>query len=284
MIISIMSTIGALARNKSFKGLLDAYSGAAVGCSLRRLRTAYSGNCIKVRRASDSAELDIGFVDNVLDTASLETFCSGTDGFVSVWYDQSGNGNNLTQTSASGQSQIVSSGSVILENGKPCLDYNINSYDSTYLLNDDANFLISMVIRVDTEQDSNPRYLSLVSSSVNLQIGHNTDDKYFIRKDSTTTVSDSTYTTLGSQNLLSWGATSDSLYFGLNGSNVGFSGTGAPTADSFNGNGIVLFKGYTSVSHYAETGTIQEVIIYPSNEASSQVGIENNINTNYSIY
>ena len=284
MIIAIQNTIGALARNKSFKGLLDAYSGAEVAYSLRKLRDAYSGSCIKVRRASDSTELDIGFVSNVLDTASLETFCSGTDGFVSVWYDQSGNGNNLTQTSASSQSQVVSSGSVILENGKPCLNYNINSYDSTYLLNDDANFLISMVIRVDTEQDSNPRYLSLVSSSVNLQIGHNTDDKYFIRKDSVTNTSDNAYTTTGSRNLLSWGASSDSLYFGLNGSNVGFTGTGAPTADSNRNNGITLFKGYTTSSFYAQEGNIQELIIYEADESTNRTGIETNINTHYSIY
>ena len=124
MIISMINTIGALRKasaTPSFTGLLDTYSGAAVGYSLRRLRTAYSGNCIKVRRASDSTELDIGFSNNVLDTSSLATFCSGTDGFVSIWYDQSGNAKPMFNTSASRQPKIVTSGLILLENGKPIL-------------------------------------------------------------------------------------------------------------------------------------------------------------------
>jgi hypothetical protein len=42
--------------------LLDTYSGAAVAYSLRKLRTAYSGSAIRVRRSSDNAEQDFGFV------------------------------------------------------------------------------------------------------------------------------------------------------------------------------------------------------------------------------
>ena len=267
-----------------FTGLLDTYSGAAAAYSLRQLSSSYSGNAVRVRRASDNTEQDIGFANNELDTTSLETFCSGTNGFVTTWYDQSGNGVNLTQSTASDQSQIVSSGSAILEGGKPCLDYNIDEYSSSYEMSDDSSFLISMVFRVDVQKDSNPRYLGLVSSTINLQVGHNGDSKYFIRKDSVTNTSDNAYTTTGSRNLLSWGASSDSLYFGLNGSNVGFTGTGAPTADSNRNNGITLFKGYTTSSFYAQEGNIQELIIYEADESTNRTGIETNINTHYSIY
>ena len=104
-------------------GLLDTYTGAAAAYSLRKLSNSYSGNAIKVRRASDNTEQDISFVDNVLDTSSLESFCSGTDGFVTTWYDQSGNDNRLTQTSASAQAKIVSSGTTITESGKPTLEF-----------------------------------------------------------------------------------------------------------------------------------------------------------------
>ena len=68
--------------------LLDTYTGAAAAYSLRLLRSSYSGSAIRVRRASDNTEQDIGFVDNELDTSTLETFCSGTNGFVKTWYDQ----------------------------------------------------------------------------------------------------------------------------------------------------------------------------------------------------
>ena len=127
MINIIQNTIGSLARRgsetPSFTGLLDTYSGAEVAYSLRKLRAA-SIYCLKVRRASDSTELDVGFSNNVLDTASLETFCLGTDGFVSVWYDQSGNIGNATKTSAADQPKIVSSGSVILDDGLPTVEFN----------------------------------------------------------------------------------------------------------------------------------------------------------------
>ena len=54
--------------------LLDLYPGAAAAYSLDQLNTSYSGAAIRVRRASDSTEQDIGFVDNELDTAALATF------------------------------------------------------------------------------------------------------------------------------------------------------------------------------------------------------------------
>jgi hypothetical protein len=54
--------------------LLDLYPSAAVAYSLRKLRTAYSGNAIRVRRSSDNTEQDIGFVGNELDTTTMLDF------------------------------------------------------------------------------------------------------------------------------------------------------------------------------------------------------------------
>lgn len=54
--------------------LLDSYSGGSAAYSLRKLRAAYTGSAIRVRRASDNSEQDIGFVNNQLDTASLLSF------------------------------------------------------------------------------------------------------------------------------------------------------------------------------------------------------------------
>lgn len=104
--------------------LLEQYPGASVAYSLRLLDSTYTGNCIKVRRSSDDAEQDIGFSGGVLDTASITTFCggsgSGVTGYVSVWYDQSGNGVNLTQATATSQMQIVTDGdSFYMWNGHP---------------------------------------------------------------------------------------------------------------------------------------------------------------------
>jgi len=53
---------------------LDTYPNAAVAYSLRKLRTAYTGSAIRVRRSVDSAEQDIAFVGNDLDTTSMLDF------------------------------------------------------------------------------------------------------------------------------------------------------------------------------------------------------------------
>jgi hypothetical protein len=107
--------------------LLDLYPNAAAAYSLRKLRTAYSGSAIRVRRSSDNAEQDIGFVGSNLDTTALTTFCGAGNGFVTTWYDQSGNFRNATQASATFQPQIVSSGTVITVSGigspKPALSF-----------------------------------------------------------------------------------------------------------------------------------------------------------------
>ena len=106
--------------------LLDLYPSAAAAYSVRKLRAAYTGSAIRVRRSSDNAEQNIGFVAGNLDTTSLTSFCSGTNGFVTTWYDQSGNANNATQSTAFNQPQIVSSGAMITTNGKNSILFNAN--------------------------------------------------------------------------------------------------------------------------------------------------------------
>jgi hypothetical protein len=116
--------LGLIGSRLTFQGLLDIYPNAAAAYSLRQLTAAYTGSAIRVRRSSDNTETDIGFSSTFgLDTTTLTSFCSGTNGFVTTWYDQSGNARNATQTTAANQPQIVSSGSVILEGTKPSLQF-----------------------------------------------------------------------------------------------------------------------------------------------------------------
>ena len=61
-----------------YVGLLDLFPNAAAAYSLRKLRAAYSGSAVRVRRSSDSTEQDIGFTtQGELDTASLLSFVGG---------------------------------------------------------------------------------------------------------------------------------------------------------------------------------------------------------------
>jgi hypothetical protein len=104
--------------------ILDTYSGSGAAYSLRKLKTSYTGPAIRVRRASDNQETNIGFNSSGnLDTTFLLIFATdmvATDSlFVTTWYDQSGNGKNAVQTTASSQPNIVSGGNIRTQGTKP---------------------------------------------------------------------------------------------------------------------------------------------------------------------
>jgi hypothetical protein len=90
--------------------------------SVRQLYSSYTGSALRVRRASDNTEQDIGFVSGgTLNVTALATFCSGTNGFVTTWYDQTGNNRNLTQATQAAQPQIVSAGTYLKQDNSPAL-------------------------------------------------------------------------------------------------------------------------------------------------------------------
>ena len=99
--------------------LLDYAPGAAAAYSLRSLSNSYVGPVVTVRRSTDSAERD--FTATEVSDNTLAAWCSGGDGFVKTWHDQSQHGRDATQTTTAAQPKIVASGVVILENGKPAL-------------------------------------------------------------------------------------------------------------------------------------------------------------------
>jgi hypothetical protein len=74
----------------------------------RALYAMYDGNLFQVRRASDAKTQDIGVANagGYVDTSTLSAFCSGTTCSVSILYDQSGNANDLPQTTAANQPGI----------------------------------------------------------------------------------------------------------------------------------------------------------------------------------
>jgi hypothetical protein len=99
--------------------LLDAVPGAAAAYSLRQLSNSYTGPVVTVRRSSDNAEAD--FTAAEVADGTLAAFCGAGDGFVRRWWDQSGNARHASQSTAGSQPQIVGSGVVLTENGKPAL-------------------------------------------------------------------------------------------------------------------------------------------------------------------
>ena len=93
--------------------------------SLRKLKSAYTGYAIQVRRSSDNTTKDIGFTSTgLLDEAAVTSFVTNNgvnptaNGFVSIWYDQSGKGRDATNTTNK-QPRIVNGGALEKYNGVP---------------------------------------------------------------------------------------------------------------------------------------------------------------------
>lgn len=263
-----------------FVGLLDTYSGAAAAYSLRKLRIAYTGSAIRVRRASDNTEQNIGFVNNVLDTSSLITFCSGTDGFVTTWYDQSGNGYNATQTAAARQPSIyTNAGGVRLNSGKPALFFSgayslqyvsVNLGSSTTVFIAGQSPTGSVRFLFDGVSSNNRFGLYSVSTSQNSLFTVNNSG-------SLNEILTTSKTTAGNANIFTALKNSTSSKLFENGVEVA---SGTLTNDSSTGLTIGANNNFNS----AYQNSMNEIIFYNSNQSSNQTGIQNNINSYYGIY
>ncbi|WP_303674200.1 arabinofuranosidase catalytic domain-containing protein [Vampirovibrio chlorellavorus] len=126
---------------------LDRVTGAVRAYSLRKINTAYTGNAIIVRRSSDDATTNIGFLPNGdLDAPALLSFCKTDSCFVTAWYDQSGNGRHATQTTLAAQPRIVNAGALEMINGRVALRF--DGVDDTMLgaTNNTANSSFNLVV------------------------------------------------------------------------------------------------------------------------------------------
>jgi hypothetical protein len=79
---------------------------ALAAYSFRKLRSAYAGDCIRIRRVNDNAEANIGFdADGWVDKAAVSAHCTTNDGRIVTFYDQAGS-NNMISTDSSRQMKL----------------------------------------------------------------------------------------------------------------------------------------------------------------------------------
>ena len=271
--------------------LLDTYTGAAAAYSLRQLKSGAT-NAIEVRiDTTGQPTYDIGFVDGELDVTTLEGYCTGgLDAYVTKWYDQSGNGNDATQTTASAQPQIVSSGSVILENGKPAIEFDgsDDTFDSGSFLNGLDNASIINVSSPIANNIFSNIYSGFDSFIVfNILFRYQDDSKIFIALSGLSANGNYlTSTSYAAQQNLIFVNFDNSLTSGnqvdvyLNSSDANASGSNDVGTLKSPTNGHI---GSRSGSNNFN-GNMQEIIFYPSEQSSNRSGIETNINDFYSIY
>jgi hypothetical protein len=264
-------------------GLLDAYPNAAAAYSLRKLRTLYTGNAIRVRRSSDNAEQNIGFDGSGnLDTTALTSFCSGTNGFITTWYDQSGNGYNATQTTAANQPRIVTSGSVLTTNGRPSalFDGIIDSLDTTGTpFSATENTLIG-VSKLNSVTASYRRLfcVGLYNDGRYLGSNNNTDDMLGIFNNSVLTGFGGVATTQNVSIIYNNGTTG---VLWQNGSQIT---TVLASNISYGNENIYLGWDRAKLPDESWLGLAQEFIFYPSSQSANVSGIGANINTYYGTY
>jgi hypothetical protein len=145
--------------------LLDLLATSAVRAySLRKLRAAYAGSAIRVRRDNDNAEQDIGFVAGALDTAALATFVGSNSAYLSKWYDQSGNADDAVQASTSLQPRIRNAGTNETLNSLPVVRFGLAT---SVVLNSTTPLTTKecLVITATTEAATFSEYSVVVSGS-----------------------------------------------------------------------------------------------------------------------
>jgi len=258
--------------------LLDAFPNAAAAYSLRKLRAAYTGSAIRVRRSSDNTEQDIGFNgSNRLDTTALLAFVGAGNGFVSTWYDQSGNGLNATQSTAGNQPQIVSSGVVLVENGNPSVSFNGSQFLETgaFTVNQPATQI--GVGKIDNGYSTAVNYTLASSSNAanRMHVFYRNSGKYAMFAG---LAIESTINTNANQFVFSALFNTTSSELRRNGTQII---TGNAGSQNFGSN---LLIGSQSAAGNTWLGVIQEFVFYPADQTSNFTAIETNINTYYNVF
>jgi len=279
---------------------LDTYTGAKAAYSLRQLSSTATGAIVVENSSGGTAT--IGFDSNGdLDTAALASHCGSNYGRVSTWLDQSGNGNNMTQTTATSRPYIVDgSGNLITttDNSIPALDFYFSStarwLENTFVSNNGDHYVASLLAEfrtVTTGQQiisqwsgtQTQQVLQIVCRSNSLMRGacrYDTASNNLGRKDTTDTVSVNTEYIITSY-------MSASPYEG----DIDFNGdkadtdTGFPTSGNIRNNSQLMAIGRRSDNGAAQfQGFLSEFVIWSDTTIPSQSDIMTDTNTHYSVF
>jgi len=259
-------------RGLGYNFFLNEFSGASLGLSVRKLNSNYSGFCIRVRRSSDDEQLDIGFLDNELDTSSLLDFVGSGNGFLTIWYDQSGNQNNATQTLPSKQPTIVNNGTLETDNGKPAFFF-------TDGLNGNLDF--------DTINQTTVLFVARIfkKSAINYILWNGNVSKGIFYNGSFPGVNGLGIFDGNIKSILGGNLNSKIGYFNYNGSNYDVAENGNNVTSLSNGNNFSLNSiGRKNITTVDLRGKVQEAILYTTEQSTNKVAMEININAYYSIY
>jgi hypothetical protein len=216
----------------------------------------------------------------------IPAYDNTVDGFVETWYDQSGNGNDATQSVAASQPKIVAGGTLATKLGQPSINF---TTDSAVLLSDSfsitetesAVFAIWQPAK-DSATTVQARHRTLFgNASSEIYIGTpNADSQMSFKRFDAVKTFTLGLASLNTPNLHAFVGTTAGVDYYFNGSSI-YSDTATGTNSIRNH--LRIGSKQNLATHDTE-GYISELIIYDSDQSANRSGIETNINDHYNIY
>ena len=195
-------------------------------------------------------------------------------GFVDTWFDQSGNGNDAEQATAGSQPKIVSAGSLVA-NG---LDFD-GSDDRLTIPNDLIASINSASSFLVAKSDTTS------SSRIALALSHSTSNFRFYAGALLSSKFNFGYQDTALKIELGAADTNKHLFTSIAGSSNAeafLDGTSKGTVSSVDGKSTLSSGGIGSINTgNFWSGTIEEVIVYNTDQSANRVALETNIQTAY---
>lgn len=265
--------------------LLDTYTGAKVAVSLRKLRNAYTGSAVRVRRSSDNAEQDIGFNGaNEIDTAVLKTFIGADTGYVVKWYDQSGNANDASQSTTTQQGAIVISGAVQRTNGKVSVYFDGDDAYNTATVSLNTYLYISAIFKASNNFIIAEHSTNAYTNGDGFFYFTDANSPWLFSRSSAFYYCNGSYSWAGTNQVLTTlsNNSSGAAYYKNGVVQNNGTVTGSSLSNTSYTNNIYLWS--RANTSFIISGYAQETIIWDKDMASDRAAVELNTNTFYSIY
>jgi hypothetical protein len=257
--------------------LLDLYPSAAHASAYFLLKSDYTGALVELRRSTDNAlkdfypdangELSLTSEDGT--GTSLATWIGANDAFERTGYDQSGNANNLQQTSTSLQTKLITGGALNVVNGKVSDDSTASQYyQFTSTLTPITTFIVN---KMDAFGSAN--YVLWSATGVK---GYALGGSAFGNKVSI-------YDGSVKQGVLN-DLTQKISYYNYNGANFDISQNGgAETALAAGSSFSVDYLG-RNTSGFSIDAQNQALVIYATDKSADKAGIQTVLNDYFTIY
>ena len=274
----VSNTSGAASNNTNQGYMIGALNDAGTAGSL------LNGKIAEVIVYASDQEANRGaYEGNIADhynISGVPTEDNTVNGFVETWYDQSGNDNHVTNTNTGNQPKIVSSGSLLTQGGKACINFdgtddflNRATYTQGALSQPNTAFAVA---KLDAYTDSNRKIfdgdVNTARNMLQLNTVGNGQFAHFAG-----TVAATGEDADANRHLFTclFNGTASRLRIDTTQKSTANAGTNTM-------NGIVIGANHDTAQNFWD-GDIQEIIICDSNQTSNFTILEGNINSYYSI-